>query len=860
MANIYIKLAGLAEGGTLTIQALLPGEVISFVEPTQEFETPRQLIDRVASHLDSLKPALGARLDNAGGVLLFEDVEDLQIISGDPGLIGTDVISPQSTTISGETFGSRYVAGGFAGHDRRVLDDLGRWVSALSRSARAEQSLARNLQAANKLQADGVRAMLGHGGGAGGASGSGGNVLSAAPTGQLLNALGTSTTALMSASSELADARGGQLEAIEKKEREAKSGQQGTPGATPGPTPGGTVSPNPPPPPSPSGGGGSPTGGAPDANGGGGPGTTTDGGEAGKPPEDGPLARPLGSETELRPIEVPCEIIVYVIDGIEYAIGKFPDGYYLAIDQLDLEVARDDGTTVIIPDAYDFGDFDSDDPDLQPRKIDKAELDALVQKRQQATGQDGGPWATALSVTSFLLDLVPIIGQVKGGVELLTGYDLVTRTQLSIEERAISALFSLLPFVGGAIKSGAKRGLRAAQKAIRAGQPLSAANRQALSDALAEFRRLRTKRGAPRAEVKVKRCSDPNPRVGRNSLRRTRVRCFVAGTGVQTSDQGLIEIEHLSVQSRILAIPGAALRPSDAVPHAKPVQRVYRHRVQDTLRLGVCSAEGENHELTTTGAHLFATPLGYRAASSLRVGNTLLRAHGKLAQVTAISKCTEIALVFNLEVPDDHNYLVTPLALIVHNSCICSEGVSQGQAEELLDQQGFEFFHGTDDAGVDRFGRRGDPNFRPEPEFRDGQFTGRAGRQRNGAQIRGASSTTRPDLYGRENGQLVTYELKTPPSDFSTFNFFKKYKDSINKQINGRWCHMRDLGADHRLMIDARNTFEPEQGVINALRRLVSEGEIPALSEFYQGGVRIMGGTGSNPTMGRLIPWSEILQ
>ncbi|SFR39046.1 pre-toxin TG domain-containing protein [Litoreibacter janthinus] len=848
MPTIYVNLEGVGEGGKLSGHVLQRGQSTEFEIDVGEWDVPRVVADRLASRLDSLQPNLGERLENAGGVVLLREVDDFQVESADVGIFATDVETVPTTRLTGETFGSRFAASGYADHDREVLDHLGLWVGELARSAKAEQMLIRNSSAAlnantaNPLST-GLSPMSGGGGGDGAT-------------------MASAIAATMSATAKLAKARGEQLKAIEQKEREAKGngGGAGQPGGLPP-----TVGPGPwlPPDPDPTGGGGG--GGSPAPGPSSGTGTGGSDGTAGKEPENGTVARPLGTDNELRPIETPCEIITYIIDGVEYTIGKFDDGWFLALDKGGLEVFQNDGSFTIVPDSYNFGDIYADDPDMRPLEVDKAHLDAMVQQRQQAASEEDDPWKDAASVASFVLDLVPIVGQIKGGVELATGYDYVTGRQLSTEERAVAAVFMLLPFAGGAIKAGTKAGLRAAQKAIRAGRSLTGSHLGTLEDALRQLRRSRMRRRTSRAEVQVRRCGDPNSRVGRRGSRRNLTRCFASGTKVRQVSGDHIPIEIIRPAMSIASVPGAAMQPNSNAPSNRRVLRRYARSAEETMTFTLRGEEGgQDWPLTTTSAHLFATPSGYRAAGWLQPGNHVLRAEGRLAVVVDVVAKPDKEPVYNLEVSVDHNYLVTPLDILVHNSCPCSEFWSQVQTEKMLEDEGFEFFHGVDDAGDFLFGSSKHKNFKPEPEFKDGLFTGRKGRKKNGTQMAYPKKySTRPDVLGRENGQLVAYEIKTIADDWSTYSHLKRYRDPIANQVGGRFMGMTSrngvpLPADHRLIIDVRNSFETEEGVIKALRRLADEDNFRDLAE-YSGGVRVIVGTRDAPDIGRLISWDEIL-
>lgn len=802
--------------GRLSIVAA--GTVVESAIELEGVTRIRQAADQLAAAVDRAARDVGVRVTNAGRLVLVEGADDVAVnLDGDDIALLEVEVDPR-TRLSSQTYGSRYRSSGLDAHDRETLDRLADMVGTLSRVAASENRLGRL-------------------------------ALEALTTAGPASPLAMAAQQLLSGTAAATEVRTSQLDAIEQKEREAKGGPPGAAGAPP--PPGGAVGPGgtgPTPAPPPGGGGG----GAP----GGGPGTgdtEPDGGEPTRPGEPAAptddLGRPAGSDEDPRPFKAPCQILTYIIDGIRITIGLFVGGedgegtWHLARGQYDLELFTPEGPE-IIADSYDFGDEDAADPEARPLPIDKAVLDALVERRQQDLQQEQDPWADARSFVSFLADLTPVVGQVKSGVELLTGYDIIAGRELSTAELAVVGVGILLPFAGGALKASTKAVLSSTQRLIRSSQgavELAGPQLRALDEALEAFRSARRARGKPRVIVQSKQCEKARPRSGRGGLSRIRIKCFPAGTPVRTDGGPRRAIEDVA--------PGGG------------VLRIARGAAAELVELALAGDDGHTAVLRPTPPHLMATTRGFVPAGELRRGDALRRSGGGVALVRDIRLLRGRWPVHNLTVVGDHTYCAGELDIVVHNSCDCTEFISQQTTEGILEQRGFQFLQ--KDGGFAN--TRNPSTFAPEPEFKldaddVGTFTGRAGRQPNGTQIRNpALDSTRPDVYGIEDGVRVAYEIKTIPGNRTVEQFFTEYRDSITSQIGGRLQNMNGLGVEHRLIIDLRNIerFETFDRVLAHLRTL-GRGDLQALTQ-YSGGVRfIQGGPGAS-TLSDIIPWSQIL-
>ncbi|MCH7736788.1 MAG: hypothetical protein IH872_05225 [Chloroflexi bacterium] len=869
MPSFLIKIDGASGGGEdIFFSVVRESDVVEFTEKTEPGELPRRLADRLTTRLLSIHLETAITAENSGSLMLIKNVADVAVRSNDDGVEFVESVTGDMTTITSETFGvkiKRFVDRSTVdGPDQRVVRDLGRMIAALSRSSVAESKLAKSAGDAQRTYHHAIRALLtGEPIPPTPNPGGGGEVAIArgAAMGMVAD-MGAQTPALMNNLAELSDARGEQVGAAERKEKESKGGGGGGGGNGQGEgentqtdvrqpgssvlTPPGNSALTPP-------GGGSaisPPSGAGSIIQPGDASRTDAPGRPQSPPQS--MGRPVGDDGELVPYEAPCEIKTYYIDGMEYTAGNFSDGWYLSLGRQDVEIQTEDGGLITVADSHDFGTEDHPDPDLRPFKVDIGQLDALIEQRQSQAAVESDPWADARSFVSLLADFTPVLGQIKGGVEILTGYDFIAGRYLSTEERALSALLTLVPFAGGVLKAGTKATLRAARAAIREGAELTTRHLDALQEGLEAMSRSRLARGRPRAEVRLKSCARPGTRTGSGGLRRSRIRCFAGETLVRKADWSYMKIGDVDVGTVVLSAVGASSQPDSAKLEGRRVSRLFRHRVNDSLSLDLRGPSGETANIHTTQGHYFATDKGYRAAGRLSKGAKILRADGSFAEVTGVASLSGPIEVFNFEVPADHNYFVSPLDILVHNTCICSEGVSQGTAENLLEQEGFPFYHrdGT-------FGSKNHPDFLPEPVLLDRAPTGQAGRNRLGARVPSGRGTRRPDIYGEVNGVKTTYEIKLPKVDESTLSHFQKNRESILKQANTSWENYP--AGNHMLMVDIRNTGQSLDGALGDLTTFIQEGNFRALSEAYGGGVRfIHEAADGTPVLSQVMHWVDL--
>lgn len=47
--------------------------------------------------------------------------------------------------------------------------------------------------------------------------------------------------------------------------------------------------------------------------------------------------------------------------------------------------------------------------------------------------------------------------------------------------------------------------------------------------------------------------------------------------------------------------------------------------------------------------------------------------------------------MYNLTIPGQHHYYASELDVLVHNTCYCSEYISQDTVETILERDGFQF-------------------------------------------------------------------------------------------------------------------------------------------------------------------------
>jgi hypothetical protein len=140
--------------------------------------------------------------------------------------------------------------------------------------------------------------------------------------------------------------------------------------------------------------------------------------------------------------------------------------------------------------------------------------------------------------------------------------------------------------------------------------------------------------------------------------------CFVAGTPVWT-DKGLVPIDSIQMGD------GALTR--DETTGAWVWRRVLQTFVtpdKPVLALTLQDEFGRRDVLRVTAEHPFKTKgLGWMPAGELRVGDRVLNANDTSLRVEQATWTTGRHTVYNLEVEEDHTYVVGQLGAWVHNTC-----------------------------------------------------------------------------------------------------------------------------------------------------------------------------------------------
>ncbi len=161
--------------------------------------------------------------------------------------------------------------------------------------------------------------------------------------------------------------------------------------------------------------------------------------------------------------------------------------------------------------------------------------------------------------------------------------------------------------------------------------------------------------------------------------------CFPAGTLVETR-HGRVPIEKIKVDDEVLArnMDTGKLEYKKVIALTKPHQD----------KLLVLKIEGERTAIRTTPSHPFWVRHAGKAAAwipagKMQVGDQVLTDTGKWEKVTEDSPLTRLAVVYNFEVQDDHDYFVGLAGILVHNSnCLFGNQVHQDFQQVLADQTG----------------------------------------------------------------------------------------------------------------------------------------------------------------------------
>lgn len=150
---------------------------------------------------------------------------------------------------------------------------------------------------------------------------------------------------------------------------------------------------------------------------------------------------------------------------------------------------------------------------------------------------------------------------------------------------------------------------------------------------------------------------------------------FTPNTQVSTS-QGKQDIGKLHVGDKVWAY-----NPKTQKMELQPVEHVWIHQDHDLVDLTIkpvastsTNKKGKTVQaaetLHTTSEHPFLTSeKGFVAAGSLKVGMHVRQADGKLGVITAWHLVSGSKLMYNLEVAQDHTFVVGTGQWVVHNKC-----------------------------------------------------------------------------------------------------------------------------------------------------------------------------------------------
>lgn len=667
MSAFLLRLQGIPRHGEITVGIIKGSRHFSFTTSSAIEDRLRHITERLVGQIEAVLDPREHPVDYTGPFILIKGVDDAVITTTDPELDAYEIEVAPNSRLDPVTRGIRKRATSVATNnpDQQVLGALARMTGHLSRAAKAQQALQASLVKVERTFAEGTRATLL------------GMPLPSNPTpgvthpitatpavaSSVLTQLGANTGAMMNQMAGLSDARARQLEAIRKKEEEAKTGTP--PAAGNGNPPSGTGSPVSPP---------SPTGG------GGGGGSGQPGG-TGTPSED--LREPFGdgSEEEAE-VRKACLIWIYRFDGIEIVIGETGDGRWrLSRGQGDY-VYNSRGVLVYDPEVYDFGmegDGDEGDPDL------KRKLDELIERRRSHAEEQGDPWASTRALASFFADLTPIVGDVKGLVESLTGENFFTGEELSPEERAFgfaAALVGLLTLGVGstAVRAGTKTADKIAD-AYRAGAASGRLTGEAATTIEETILALRRERLAARSRpshplrTSCEIMEELQP--GRAGRRFAPDSCFAPGTLVALPAGEFAPIEQVNVGWTVVTAGRDA-------PAAQTVVRISNAQAAALLELRVMR-DNEESVIRCTPNHRFATNEGFTAAGKLSPGLSLHCLDGARAVVTATREiAAAVQPVFNLQVSTDHTFAVSPARVIVHNGPPCPSWKSMTAAQRAV--------------------------------------------------------------------------------------------------------------------------------------------------------------------------------
>jgi len=148
---------------------------------------------------------------------------------------------------------------------------------------------------------------------------------------------------------------------------------------------------------------------------------------------------------------------------------------------------------------------------------------------------------------------------------------------------------------------------------------------------------------------------------------------FTSDTQVMTA-KGEKAIGDLKVGDKVLAY-----NPKTHKMELEPILHVWKHTDSDlidlTLTISTPAHDGkpastESETIHTTSEHPFLTQdQGFTPAGTLKVGMRLMRADGSVGVVTSWKALKATSVMYNLEVAQDHTFVVGDGQWVVHNEC-----------------------------------------------------------------------------------------------------------------------------------------------------------------------------------------------
>ena len=142
--------------------------------------------------------------------------------------------------------------------------------------------------------------------------------------------------------------------------------------------------------------------------------------------------------------------------------------------------------------------------------------------------------------------------------------------------------------------------------------------------------------------------------------------CFISGTLI-LAESGYVSIETIATNDLVWAW--------DEESGDIALKRVVETYINQTAELIHVSVNGD--EIITTPSHPFYSPVkGWTEAANLRAGDILVLVNGEYVVVEKVQhEILEAPIaVYNFQVEEYHTYFVTNAGVLVHNSCVQTEG------------------------------------------------------------------------------------------------------------------------------------------------------------------------------------------